>query len=79
MKEKIITGRLENWYFDGTFLHGELFDDVRNRWHKGTHVRTSTVCHPDVLMQTGDTIQTKNSLYLLGKKAAYFPIRRIEG
>jgi hypothetical protein len=66
-----VTGRLENWWYDATnhVFWGYLYDDVKDRWRDGVHIHTS-MCHaPDA--KEGDVIKTRNSTYLLGKKAEY--------
>ena len=68
---KQLTGRLENWvinYYgiDEFTISGELFEDVNNRWVVGARVRTSGIKTRRV--RVGDTVQTRNSRYLLGKR-----------
>lgn len=68
-----ITGRLENWFFDPMWktLVGDIYEDARCRFGDGERVRTSKVMHKAAeinAFKEGDTINTKNSVYLLGKK-----------
>lgn len=70
-----VTGRLENWYYDSLnhVLWGLIYDDIRERWWDGAYIHTSSLSLPkkvDVLRETlveGNTVNTRNSVYLLGK------------
>jgi len=64
-----VTGRLENWYVANGVVWGNLHDDVRKRWDDGEHIRTSTVQGSTTNLKEGEVVKTRNSLYLLGKKA----------
>ena len=63
-----VTGRLENWWYDSLnhVFWGNIYEDVRGRWHDGQHIHTSMCHNPDA--KEGDIIKTRNSRYLLGKK-----------
>lgn len=70
IKEEI-TGRLENWYVSQVtekelVVNGNIYNDIRNRWEDGTHIHTSGV--KNSWFEEGDLIDTRNSIYLLGKK-----------
>lgn len=58
---------LENWkiykYLGQKVAEGDIFNDIR--WPDGTHVYTSAI-----KSKNGDFLQTRNTLYLLGKRAA---------
>ncbi len=69
-----VTGRLENWFYvPGTHrIIGEVYGDAKNRFEDGAIIHTSTlmlkrVDVPD--LKEDDVIRTRNSSYLLGKKA----------
>lgn len=65
-----VTGRLEYWLPDDRgIIWGNLFDDVRKRWHDGQWIHTSLITsHPNHDFKEGDIVTTLNSKYLLGKK-----------
>ena len=69
-----ITARLENWKVsyiypakDEVVLYGYIFEDISNRWVDGRLIRTSSFRLTESLKE-GDTVHTRNSIYLLGKK-----------
>ena len=69
----ITTGRLENWMVDPLFkdhpetiLWGHVFDDVRKRFVDGEWIHTSGTANRD--FKEGDIVQTRNSVYILGRK-----------
>jgi hypothetical protein len=57
--------RLENWriykYVGTKIAEGDIYNDTR--WPDGTHIYTS-----EILSVSGDEIQTRNTLYKLGRK-----------
>lgn len=54
--------RLENWFRWGTKMFGNVYN--RPPFQDGEHIHTSRV-----MWQTSDRLQTKNTLYVLGKPA----------
>ena len=65
-----ITGRLENWHrqqIDEEYfiIWGNLYEDSHGRWPEGTNIHTSAIEERDV--KEGDIVQTRNSIYKLGK------------
>jgi len=62
-----VTGRLENWAFNGRALCGQIFDDKKGRWPDGHAIKLSRVqaCR----LREGGVVRTRNSIYLLGKEA----------
>ena len=60
---------LENWYPFGDTIAGDIHDDKDKQFKDGTTIHTSTVQGAMDTLKEGDAIQTRNSYYLLGKKA----------
>lgn len=60
--------RIENWHQAGNVVFGNIFDDEQGRFPDGEFIRTSRIpeggFRPDK-----DEVQTKNTLYKLGKPA----------
>ena len=61
---------LKNWtienFWDGSVvLYGEIYNDEKNRFSDGSHIRTSRVRYID--FEQG-VVQTKNSTYHLAKR-----------
>jgi len=69
--EKEITARLEEWWYDelNHIYWGNVYDDIRERWWEGARIHTSRVKKGQSNLKEGDTVNTLNSTYLLGKKA----------
>lgn len=65
--EQDITGRLEDWFYDGVMVWGNLYEDTKQRWYDGVHIHTSAVLTDRMYIKEGEVIQTRNSRYLLGK------------
>ena len=64
-----VVGKIENWDIHGTRIVGNIVHDRRGRFSDGEFMYTSTVPDCDLYnLKEGDTIQTRNSQYLLGKK-----------
>lgn len=59
--------RIENWHLIGGVLYGDTYDHPR--FEDGTTVRTSTVISEpgDEPAKEGDTLETRNTFYTLGK------------
>ncbi len=59
--------RIENWHLIGGVLYGDAYDHPR--FEDGTTVRTSTVISEpgDEPAKEGDTLETRNTFYTLGK------------
>ena len=62
---------LKNWtiepYWDGNIvIYGEIYNDTKNRFPDGTHIRTSAVHHVDFVEGIA---KTKNSTYNLEKRS----------
>ena len=67
-----VTGRLEDWRIQQVtkkecIVWGDCYDDIRDRFRDGELIHTSGV--KNCKMKEGDIITTRNSTYLLGKKA----------
>ena len=61
---------LKNWkvehYWDGNVvIYGEIYNDTKNRFSDGSHIRTSRVHYIDFVEGVA---KTKNSTYNLGKR-----------
>lgn len=70
MKE--LTGKLNNWspqynWIGELILWGDLEGDSKGRWIDGTRIHTSPLSDPRKDLCEGMTVETKYSLYLLGK------------
>jgi len=66
----MITGRLENWAWDDVHpvIWGFIYDDERGRFRDGTWIHTSLINKKKFKeLKAGDTVETLNSSYLLGK------------
>ena len=68
-----ITGTLENWYIkqvtnEEFIIWGEIYNDVHKRFDDGTFVHTSGIKNRKV--KDGDIVNTRNSIYKLGKKGS---------
>ena len=91
-----INGILEEWILSEGMIFGRVYNDTKKRFKDGEYIHTSTVLEsstPD--LEEGSIIETRNSVYLLGKpaadmiiekqfdekqiKEAYEAIRRIHG
>ena len=62
---------LKNWtienYWDGSVvIYGEIYNDTKNRFSNGTHIRTSRVHYIDFVEGIA---KTKNSTYNLEKRS----------
>lgn len=66
MSEKPLV-RIENWHLIGGRLYGDAYDHPR--FEDGTTVKTSSVFMPetDEPAKEGDTLETRNTFYTLGK------------
>lgn len=64
-----VTGRLENWFPFGYAIAGTIHGDVHGRFADGKTIRTSTIEGDVSKLKEGDIVKTRNSSYLLGKKA----------
>lgn len=67
-----ITATLRNWYpvqctSKEMVIYGACYGDIHERFPDGEIIHTSGVKNRP--LKEGDVIQTKNSKYLLGKKA----------
>lgn len=68
----VATARLENWSTgwntdDGSFcISGLIYGDTKGRFSDGELIRTSRIEAREV--KEGDLVQTRNSVYQLGKK-----------
>lgn len=58
--------RLENWVLFYGKINGDIYDDTKNRFVDGTNVTTSTINNCEIIAE-GQIIETRNSVYLLGK------------
>lgn len=63
----LVTARLEAWQDLGGSLSGYIFDDVKQRFSNGTFVYTSSIQGTHTTLKEGDIVQTRNSLYHLGR------------
>jgi len=66
--QQVTTGRLENWSYALNKLHGDIYDDTKERFTNGTMITTSTIQNP-LDLKEGAYARTRNSVYLLGKEA----------
>ena len=62
---------LKNWsietFWDGSVvIYGEIYNDTKNRFSDGTHIRTSRVQYIDFVESV---VKTKNSTYNLEKRS----------
>ena len=58
-------GRLENWSYVGDRLLGKVYD---HPFHgNGIEVQTSTVLSPPDSIKEGGEVETRNTIYTLGK------------
>lgn len=64
-----IDGTLENWGIYFTCIIGNIFNDIKGRFKDNTVIKTSKVIDNIYELKEGDIFSTKNSTYLLGKKA----------
>lgn len=72
MKQNVYDAILEDWsplrVGSGTVIRGEIKSDDKGRFKDGEFIRTSAVI--DGTFHEGNIINTRNSTYLLGKRAA---------
>lgn len=63
-------GVLENWFYDRDYgvVWGLIYGDSKGRFADGSFIHTSSL-KPTGKLEEGATITTRNSSYLLGKKA----------
>ena len=72
MKEiKLTPNLLKNWsvdnFWDGSVvIHGEIYNDTKNRFTDGAHIRTSRVHYIDFVEGIA---KTQNSTYNLEKRS----------
>lgn len=59
--------RIENWKIFDNQLIGDVFGHPR--FEDGTAVRTSSILEVPMLPEEGDTVETRNTFYRLGKEA----------
>lgn len=67
--EKKYGGRFENWTAVGKVVWGNLYDDPQERFREGEYIHTSYIV--DVAWDRENeigTIETRNTIYELGKK-----------
>ena len=57
--------RLENWSYVGDRLLGQISDHIR--FEDGIEVQTSTVLSPPDSIKEGGEVETRNTIYTLGK------------
>lgn len=66
----MITGRLENWVWDGvhSVIWGFIYDDEKGRFRDGTWIHTSLIDRTKFKeLKSGNVVKTLNSSYLLGE------------
>lgn len=71
-----ITGVIENWQpikhpshlsgISSTHIYGDIYDDIKGRFPDGGWILTTAVLNSDEIKE-GGVIQTRNSVYKLGK------------
>lgn len=61
--------KIENWTIMGNTLVGKAYGHPR--FEDGTEVRTSSIVEVPMLPEEGDVVETRNTLYELGKE--YMP------
>lgn len=66
-----ITGTIENWFQQQVtakefIIWGNLYEDINNRWPEAVFMHTSGIKNREC--KEGDIVQTRNSVYKLGKK-----------
>ncbi|QIG68142.1 hypothetical protein EVB55_207 [Rhizobium phage RHph_Y68] len=71
------TARLEDWgVIDGkNQIFGNVFEDSKGRFDDGQYVKTSPSEQNLHLLEEGDVVHTKNSVYLLGKRQPEYDAR----
>lgn len=80
METKLKPNLLENWeianYWNGSIvIYGEIYNDIKNRFVNGTHIRTSNVQYVDFVE---GIVKTKNSIYNLGTKNRVQKVQKFE-
>lgn len=61
--------RIENWYVVVKRIHGDAYGHPR--FDDGTAVVTSVIEKPKTPYKEGDVVETRNTLYTLGKPATH--------
>jgi hypothetical protein len=59
------TVHIENWIIIGKTLYGKAKDHPR--FAPDTEIRTSTILDMPSTPQPGDSVETRNTIYVLGK------------
>lgn len=59
--------KIESWWIAGNHLHGRVQDHPR--FEKDTDVTTSVILEVPMLPEEGDRVETRNTIYILGKEA----------
>lgn len=66
----MLVGQLEEWQFSGGVVWGKIYGDRKNRFPDGSYIHTSLVLECSTRqMKEGSIIETRNSIYRLGKPA----------
>lgn len=68
------TVRIENWRIADNSLIGDAYGHPR--FKDGTPVRTSTIMEIPMMPEEGNTVETMNTLYKLGKEFSPEPLQR---
>ena len=70
-------GLLENWFLNGSIVHGKIYNDRKKRFEDGRSIHTSTIVEASATeLAEGVIIETRNSVYLLGKP---YKVTKVEG